>query len=97
MLVMNFKAYLTRLRADELAKPEGQRKPIPTLTELAKEIDVTRSQLSRFIGGKVSKIDRKMGGALIAAMRRRGFDTKITDLLRYEGPLDAPESVAGSE
>lgn len=96
MLEINLRAYLARLEADELAKPESQRRAVPSVPELANEIGVSRVQLYRLVGGQVQNFNLETAGRLMDAMNHRGFPMTVSDLLVYrkKEPPAAPADSA---
>lgn len=82
-MIITLKSYLASLEVEERAKPEGERRPVPSITALATDINIGRVQLQRIAGGGIKHLDLDTGGLIIAAMRRRGFLMKTTDLVDY--------------
>jgi DNA-binding Xre family transcriptional regulator len=66
-----------------LATLEDEGHPVPTLTELAKEVGVSRPQMYRIASGKVDNLSLATLAGIISTMRRRGFKMDIGDLLEY--------------
>lgn len=73
-MVVKLKSYLANL------KEEGHE--VPTITDLADEIGVSRPHMYKIAAGKTDfKISAVAG--IISAMRRRGFEMQVTDLIDY--------------
>jgi hypothetical protein len=80
------KAYLEHQRALERSKPETQRRPVPTIDELATELGIHRVTLSNIANGNIQDLNLRLGGRVITAMRRRGFQMEVTDFIAYRPP-----------
>ncbi len=83
-MVVTLKSYLTRLEEGEARRPEDQRRPVPQLDELAAEIGVHRVTLSNIVNNKGELFNLRLGARIIAALRRRGFEADVADVLAYE-------------
>ncbi|MCG3208612.1 MAG: hypothetical protein FOGNACKC_02223 [Anaerolineae bacterium] len=68
----------------ESQKPEAQRRSIPSQTEFARAAGVTRQAFHKWL--KNPTLNESYLDAIITKMRAYGFDTNITDLVRYEPP-----------
>ena len=82
------KAYLERLEAFERSKPISQRRPVPTMSELAAAIKVHPVTLSNIANNQIRHLNLRTAAAIIDEMRRRGFLMEISDLLAYR-PLES--------
>jgi hypothetical protein len=82
------KPYLEGLEARERSKPEGQRRSVPSIGELARELGIHRITLSNIANGRIKQLDLETGGRIITAMHRRGFQMEVTDLIAYRPPED---------
>ncbi|RMG89292.1 MAG: hypothetical protein D6706_21655 [Chloroflexi bacterium] len=82
-VLVNLKPYLAHLELEERAKPEEQRRPIPTLAELAEVVKLHRLSFYRIANNQISKLDLDVLAGIIAELRRRGFDTDVGDVLVY--------------
>lgn len=76
--------YLERLRAIEVLKDGGNPGMVPNYTELAEEAGLVYQTVSRLVNNHHSRLDLETMGKVIKALRKRGFDTKVSDLLIYE-------------
>lgn len=83
MIEITLKAYFAQLEADELRKPAHQRRPVPSIPEMAEAIGISRVHLHRLFTGKAQNVNIKTAGKIIGEMRRRGFNMEITDLFVY--------------
>jgi hypothetical protein len=75
--------YLAELRQVEGRKPRSQRRPIPTMKQLALAAGIHPVTLSRLVRGRILALNLEIGAAIIAEMRQRGFDMQLCDLLGY--------------
>src|SRR4051794_3822179 len=85
-MYITLKSYLGHLEALERSKPVGGRRAVPTIGELAEELGIHRVTLSNIINGNIQQLDLKTGGRIITAMRRRGFEMDVTDMIAYRPP-----------
>lgn len=82
-MVVTLESYLARLREAEAARPEGKRRRVPGVVDLARELGVRESTVRRLVKNETEYINRHLFGAIIKALRAQGFDAEITDLLSY--------------
>lgn len=85
-MYISLRSYLESLKAIESAKPEGKRKHVPSVSELAKGVGMHDVSLSRIANNKVSQLALDTGDKIITEMRRRGFQMQVQDLLTYLPP-----------
>jgi len=79
------KEYLERLRATGLLYPSGR--VVPSLSELAHASGITDQTISRYANNHMKRPDIDVLNALIAELRRRGFDTQLSDIVIYVDSL----------
>ncbi len=79
-----FGEYLKALETAEKAKPLEQRRRVPTIEELAPSVELHPVTLRNIANGNIKKLDLVTAGRLISIMRRLGFDTVETNVIRYE-------------
>jgi DNA-binding Xre family transcriptional regulator len=91
-MYVTLKAYLERLDASERSKPAVQRRAVPTIGELAAELQIHRVTLSNIANGKIQQLDLRTGGRIITALRRHGFDTQVGDIIAYRPPEEVQQS-----
>jgi DNA-binding Xre family transcriptional regulator len=91
MMYITLGAYLERLEAVERAKPEGARRDVPTMRELAEAAGISPVSLSRLVTGKVGSLNFKIARAILDELHRRGFDANINDILEYAPPEELRE------
>lgn len=82
-VLVNLKSYLADLERDEIAKPEGKRRKVPTLAELAEAVGMHRISFYRIANNQVGKLDLEIADSIITELRRRGFPMELNDLLVY--------------
>lgn len=82
-LIVVIDSYLAKLRALENDKPFEQRRAVPTQTELAETVGMTQSGLSKIFNNRVDAVSRDTLSKILAELRRRGFDTQVSDVLVY--------------
>lgn len=75
--------YLSRLSSIEARKPKGERRHVPSLTELAESVGIHRTILSRVANNRQLNLNLDVGSKIISEMRRRGFQMDTTDLVIY--------------
>lgn len=82
-MYINLKSYLTNLEAIESTRPTGDRRDVPSLSELARCIDMHQVQINRIANNQVKQLSLETGDKIITEMRRRGFDMQVQDLVAY--------------
>lgn len=75
--------YLDRIEAAERAKPPHERQRVPTLRELARELDIHEVNLSRLANNKITDLRLPLAARLIGLMRQYGFPMEVSDLLVF--------------
>jgi hypothetical protein len=75
--------YLEKIKREEKAKPVHQRRPIPTITEMAAASGISRAAFTDFSYDRTMSINRQVVDSIIDQLRACGFDTDLTDILRY--------------
>lgn len=83
-LAISFKSYLAGLKAREMAKPEGQRRKVPTANQVGRMAGLSQSATSRLTSGKAKSLPIDRVCAMLNVMNNLGFETKITDFLTYK-------------
>ena len=82
-MIVKLKSYLATLEDVERFKPEAERRDVPTVTALAKDAGISRIQMQRIVGGDIQSLKLAVGAGIIRALRDRGFQTDVDDLLEY--------------
>lgn len=82
-VIVTLNSYLDRLSEIESTKPKDDRRSVPSVSELAKVAGIGRSGLTRIANNQISSLNRKVLGSVITELRRRGFDTQVSDILVY--------------
>lgn len=83
VMFIRLQAYLAELEAQEANKPPGAQRPIPTVADLARDIGMSHQGLSNIIKNDVKQLSLETGAKIIAAMRARGFQMEVSDLIAY--------------
>ena len=86
IMYVTLSSYLRGLRAEESRKPEEERLSVPTMTTLAKVAGITQGSLSSIVTRRTKSLNLDVAASIIGEMRRRGFNTQITDILKFEMP-----------
>ena len=81
-----FGEYLKRLEAEEKAKPLAERRRIPTIEEIAKELDIHPVTLRNIANNNIKKLDLETAGKAITLMRHLGFPMRDTDFVQFIEP-----------
>ena len=89
-MYFNLKGYLAQLDSAEKARPEAERRDVPTLTDLARAAGVHKVTMTKLVHGKIRSLNFDIGTAIIREMRRRGFDTQPGDLFGYQEEMTTP-------
>ena len=76
MLYISLSTYLRKLR------DKGQNPP--SITALAADIGMHKGSLNRFANNKVKQVNLDTADKILNAMRARGFNMTVSDLLTYE-------------
>lgn len=82
-MYITLRSYMDRLTAIENSKPKDQRRPVPTMKDLAAEVGIHPVTMSAIGASSIRQLNLETGGRIISAMRRRGFPMQVTDLLDY--------------
>lgn len=85
-LYITFSSYLDRLRSEQGQLPPHQRKPVPTIRELAKVVDIHEITLMNMINGNIKLLNLETARKLLDVMWRYGFAPQLIDLIRYNPP-----------
>lgn len=86
-MYITLKSYLERIEEVENSKPPPQRRPVPTMAEIADDIGLSTVAMSNIATNKIKQLSLETGGKIIAAMRARGFPMEAADLVAYR-PAD---------
>lgn len=82
-IIVTLNSYLDRLAEIESTKHKSDRLPVPSIAELAEAVGIGRSGLGRIANNQIGNLNRKVLAKTIAELRRRGFDTQVSDVLVY--------------
>ncbi|MFW6184881.1 MAG: hypothetical protein ACOC8X_13870 [Chloroflexota bacterium] len=81
-VMITLKEHLDALQAEENRKAPSERRPVPTLAELAEAVNISRQGMYNFAGGDVKLVNRELLADIINELQRRGFTTDVPDLLK---------------
>lgn len=81
---IKLKGYLASIEDQEAARPVSQRREVPTVKALANEVGISRVQLQRLAAGQIKNLNLELTANIIKAMRNRGFEMRLTDLIEYQ-------------
>lgn len=85
-MIITLHEYFDTIKKREAEKPEAQRRSLPSQTEFARAASVTRQAFHKWF--KNPTLNDTYLDAIITKMRAYGFETNLTDLVRYEPPND---------
>lgn len=80
-VIITLKEHLAQLEAEEARRPPRERRPVPTLSELAEAVKISRQGMYNFASGDVRLVNRDLLAAIINELRAKGFPTDVADLL----------------
>lgn len=83
---VKLKAYLAQIEHEESFKPNVERREVPTITDLAKEVGVSRAQLHRLLASDVKSLKLELIDDIMGALVKRGFEPRLEDVLEYRRP-----------
>ncbi len=89
-MYVTLKGYLAGLKDLEKLRAEGEQRDVPSLTDLARAAGIHPMTISRWVGGGIQATNHETIAAIIAEMRRRGFNTEVSDILAYQPPEKQP-------
>lgn len=92
-MVITLKLYLNRLELQEKTRPEGQRRDVPSMEQLAAAVGIHPVTLSNIANSNIRQLNLETGSRIITAMRRFGFPMTLTDLLEYQPPPDVSDAI----
>ncbi len=85
-MYVTLSSYLRGLRAEESHKSEEEKLSVPTMKTLAEVAGIKPSSLSSIVNGRTRSFNFDACASIITEMRRRGFNTEITDIFKFEMP-----------
>lgn len=85
-MYVTLKSYLSNLEEQERLRPRELQRQVPNFAELATDIGVTRAAISYIASGDIRQLNLEIAGKIIAAIRGRGFQMEVGDLLAYLPP-----------
>jgi hypothetical protein len=91
-IVLNVEGLLSRLEAEELARPPGERRQLPSIPEMAAKAGVHRATMYNLVKGHVKQVNLELLSVIYAELRERGFKVHYADLLT----MHPAEAIYGS-
>lgn len=85
-MYITFAAYINQLKAQEMNKPEGERKDVPNIEQLARAAKRHPVNFSAFMNGKSKTLHLGAVQGALDELWRLGFKPEITDIIRYIPP-----------
>ena len=85
-LFITFGAYLDSLKAQQGLLPPADRRHVPTIRELARSIGIHEVTLTNISNGRIKQLDLQKTRLILDEMRRRGFDMRLDDFIKYVPP-----------
>jgi hypothetical protein len=76
---------LVRLEEEERLRHPSERRRVPTVHDLANQLDLHLSTVRRILNGTVALTPEKLG-LILDCLREAGFDVGMQDVLRYDEP-----------
>ena len=80
---VTIKRYLEVVRAQEILKPESERRKVPRIEDFANAASVTKTAFIDFMNNKPRGINRDIMDSSIKLLRKSGFAVGITDLVAF--------------
>jgi DNA-binding Xre family transcriptional regulator len=84
MIVPKLKDYLTTLKFNQIAKPEDEKQPLPSLLEIHEQTGVSYNSLYKIANGKSKRLDLNTVQRVIEYMHSLGHDMNICDFVEYK-------------
>lgn len=75
--------YIDKLKGQERKKPVHERRPIPTVEEMAKAAGISKTGFIDFAHNRTKGINRDLIDSVITQLRACGYDTQLTDVIQY--------------
>ena len=87
-MYITLKAYLENVDTYERSRSEGQRRHVPSLRELARDVGIHEVTMNNIANNNIQQLNLSTGAKIITALRRRGFKMDVNDMLAYRPPED---------
>jgi DNA-binding Xre family transcriptional regulator len=85
-MYITLKTYLEQLETFERSRTREQRRHIPSLRELARDVGIHEVTMNNIANNNIRQLNLDTGAQIITALRRRGFDVSVADLIAYRPP-----------
>jgi hypothetical protein len=89
-MYITLRSYLEHLEELEASKPPHQRRPVPTMAQIASDIGISAVAMSNIASNKIRQLSLDTGAKIIAAVRSYGFPMDVSDLIAFR-PGDVEE------
>lgn len=83
MLQVVLKEYLARLEREERRKPVEAQRRVPTMSDISRECGISFPTINRIANGHAKHLNLDTGNRIIKAVRERGFQMEIKNLLIF--------------
>jgi len=83
VIVIVLSEYRNGLIKTEKQKPVHQRRPIPTILEMAKNAGISKTGLIDIMNNRYESLNIRVMNNIITQFRKCGFDTDISDVVKY--------------
>jgi hypothetical protein len=87
-MYITLKNYLEGLETFERSKPKEQRRGVPSLRELARDVGIHEVTMNNIANNNIRQLNLDTGAQIITALRRRGFEMNVIDFIAYRPPED---------
>lgn len=87
-MYVTLKTYLEGLETFERSRAREQRRRIPSLRELAKDVGIHEVTMNNIANNNIRQLNLETGAKIIDAMRLRGFKMEVTDLVAYRPAVE---------
>lgn len=90
-MYVTLKNYLEGLETFERSRAKDQRRHIPSLRELAKDVGIHEVTMNNIANNNIRQLNLETGAKIIDAMRAHGFRMEVTDLIAYRSAIEVAE------
>lgn len=85
-MYITFSSYLDDLKSKEGIKPPHERKPVPTMRDIAAVLGKHEASLYKIVNGNVTRLNLEISQGILDEMWRRGFTPTLNDFMVYIPP-----------
>lgn len=83
MLQVILKEYLAKLERLERKKAIELQRDVPTMSDISRESGISFPTINRLANGHAKHLNLDTGNRIIKAVRKRGFNMEIENLLKF--------------